>query len=64
MKMAKFKITWENGEEETVDQTDCTNVEQYINCRFGAGVNPVAKVSIEDVPVSNAKKTAKKAASE
>ena len=36
--MATFKITWPHGSE-TVVQSDCHTVDQYINCRFGGGVN-------------------------
>lgn len=36
--MATFKITWPHGSEIVV-QSDCHTVEQYINCRFGGGID-------------------------
>jgi len=42
----KFKVEFPNGKTETVEQADCVTVEQYINCRFGRGANPTAKVTI------------------
>lgn len=37
--MAKFKIKWKSGVEETVEQSDCETVEQYVNTRFGRGAD-------------------------
>ena len=34
--MSTFKIKWPDGKEETVKQSDCKTVEQFINCRFGS----------------------------
>lgn len=33
--MALFEVTWKSGKKETVEQSDCDTVEQFINCRFG-----------------------------
>lgn len=44
--MARFKITWESGAETEYEQSDCHTVEQFINCRFGAGAEVTAKVEI------------------
>jgi len=44
--MARFKITWDSGVETEYEQSDCHTVEQFINCRFGAGAKPTAKVEI------------------
>lgn len=60
--MAKFQIEWDDGKVEVVEQSDCHTLEQYLNCRFGAGKEIPAKVvqldGIEEAPVS--KKSAKK----
>lgn len=37
--MAKFTTTWSTGKKETVEQTDCATVEQFVNTRFGAGID-------------------------
>ena len=42
--MARFKITWASGLETEYEQSDCHTVEQFVNCRFGAGAKPTAKV--------------------
>lgn len=44
--MARFKITWDSGVETEYEQSDCSTVEQFINCRFGAGAKPTAKVEV------------------
>ena len=44
--MARFKITWDSGVETEYEQSDCSTVEQFINCRFGAGAKPTAKVEL------------------
>jgi len=44
--MARFKITWASGLETEYEQSDCHTAEQFINCRFGAGVKLTAKVEI------------------
>lgn len=44
--MARFKITWDSGVETEYEQSDCNTVEQFINCRFGAGAKPTAKVEL------------------
>jgi len=33
--MAQFKIIWKSGVVDVVEQSDCTTVEQFVNCRFG-----------------------------
>lgn len=37
--MAKFVVEWTTGKKEEVEQSDCDTVEQYVNCRFGRGVD-------------------------
>lgn len=44
--MARFKIIWASGLETEYEQSDCHTVEQFVNCRFGAGAEPTAKVEI------------------
>lgn len=44
--MARFKITWASDLETEYEQSDCHTVEQFINCRFGAGAKLTAKVEI------------------
>lgn len=47
----KFHIEFPNGKSETVEQADCSTVEQFINTRFGRGVTPAAKVTaVTDKP--------------
>lgn len=65
----KFKIEFPNGKSETVEQADCSTVEQYINTRFGRGAKPAAKVTlvtgkaapVEAAPVVEEAKPAKAA---
>ena len=42
--MAKFQVEWDDGKVEVVEQSDCATLEQYLNCRFGAGKEIPAKV--------------------
>ena len=44
--MARFKITWASGLETEYEQSDCHTVEQFVNCRFGAGAELTAKVEL------------------
>lgn len=44
--MARFKITWDSGVETEYEQSDCHTVEQFVNCRFGAGAKLTAKVEL------------------
>lgn len=44
--MARFKITWASGVETEYEQSDCHTVEQFVNCRFGAGAKLTAKVEL------------------
>lgn len=44
--MAWFKITWDTGLVTECEQSDCKTVEQFINCRFGAGAEVTAKVEL------------------
>lgn len=56
--MAKFKIEYENGLVEEVEQTECTTVEQFVNMKFGSA--PPAKVTLAGKPAEPEKKVAKK----
>ena len=60
--MAKFQVEWDDGKVEVVEQSDCHTLEQYLNCRFGAGKEIPAKVvqldGIQETPAP--KKSAKK----
>ena len=60
--MAKFQVEWDDGKVEVVEQSDCHTLEQYLNCRFGAGKEIPAKVvhldGIQKTPAP--KKTTKK----
>ena len=52
--MATFKITWPHGSEIVV-QSDCHTVEQYINCRFGGGIDISAfNAEVELIPEEQA----------
>lgn len=42
----KFHVEYANGKLEVVEQSDCETVEQFINCKFGRGVVPEAKVTL------------------
>lgn len=44
--MARFKVTWASGVETEYEQSDCSTIEQFVNCRFGAGAKLTAKVEI------------------
>ena len=58
--MAKFQVEWDDGKVEVVEQSDCSTLEQYLNCRFGAGKEVPAKVvQLDGI---EAEKPAKKAA--
>lgn len=60
--MARFQIEWDDGKVEEVEQSDCHTLEQYLNCRFGAGKEVPAKVVQLDgiEAVKPAKKVTKK----
>ena len=60
--MAKFQVEWDDGKVEVVEQSDCSTLEQYLNCRFGAGKEIPAKVvQLDGIAAEKpAKKTAKK----
>jgi len=64
--MARFKITWASGLETEYEQSDCHTVEQFVNCRFGAGAKLTAKVEIvgEKVEIAPEPKAAKPTAPE
>ncbi len=64
--MARFKIIWASGLETEYEQSDCHTVEQFVNCRFGAGAKLTAKVEIvgEKVEVAPEPKAAKPTAPE
>lgn len=47
----KFKITWPDGQAEVVEQSDCSTVDQYINCRFGSQGAGEATVELDAPPV-------------
>lgn len=42
----KFQITYPNGKVEVVEQSDCQTVDQFVNCKFGRGAQPEAKVKL------------------
>ena len=60
--MARFQIEWDDGKVEEVEQSDCHTLEQYMNCRFGAGKEVPAKVvQLDGIEVVKpVKKVAKK----
>ena len=59
--MAKFQVEWDDGKVEVVEQSDCFTLEQYLNCRFGAGKEIPAKVvQLDGIEEKPAKKSAKK----
>lgn len=50
----KFKVEFPNGKTETVEQADCSTVEQYINTRFGRNAKPAAKVTLANGKAASA----------
>ena len=60
--MAKFQVEWDDGKVDVVEQSDCATLEQYLNCRFGAGKQIPAKVvqldgiAAEEAPAPTPKK--------
>lgn len=44
--MAKFKVTSPDGKIETIEQSDCKTVEQFINCRYGRNAKTKDKVEL------------------
>jgi hypothetical protein len=56
----KFKITWENGRVEEIEQSDCNSVEQFVNCRFGSRGVGNASVVVAGAEKPEAKKPVKK----
>ena len=59
--MAKFQVEWDDGKVEVVEQSDCNTLDQYLNCRFGAGKEIPAKVvQLDGIEEKPAKKSAKK----
>lgn len=46
--MAKFKLEWNDGSVEEVNQVDCHTAEQYKNCRFGDTTPGATITMIED----------------
>ena len=57
--MAQFNVTYKDGTEKVEEQSDCSTVEQFINCRFGSADTSSVKVTLvgEEAP---APKKAKK----
>lgn len=55
--MAKFQVEWSKDRVEVVEQSDCNTVEQFMNCRFGAGKKVTAKVSLVDTEAKAEKAT-------
>lgn len=45
--MAIFNVTYADGSTKVEEQSDCSTVEQFINCRFGSADTSGIKVSIE-----------------
>lgn len=43
--MAKFKVTYADGSSKVEEQSDCSTVKQFINCRFGSA--DTSKVEVE-----------------
>lgn len=58
--MALFQVEWDDGRVEVVEQSDCHTVQQYVNCRFGAGKEIPAKVVQLDAPKAEEKPKTKK----
>lgn len=46
--MAKFLVTYADGSQKTEEQSDCSTVEQFINCRFGSADISDVKVELAD----------------
>lgn len=68
--MAIFNVEYADGSVKTEEQSDCSTVEQFVNCRFGSADTSKVKVTLvgEEAPAptesekteSAPKKTAKK----
>jgi len=54
--MAKFLVTYADGSQKTEEQSDCSTVEQFINCRFGTADTSGVKVELEGEEAPVAKK--------
>lgn len=52
--MAQFNVEYADGTKKVEDQSDCSTVEQFINCRFGSADVSGIKVSLvgEESPVA------------
>lgn len=50
--MATFHVTWDDGREETVVQSDCATIEQFLNCRCGSGKTPSKVVVVDSEAVT------------
>lgn len=57
--MAIFNVTYADGSNKVEEQSDCSTVEQFINCRFGSADTSGIKVSIEGEEVPMSKKAKK-----
>lgn len=55
--MAKFTTTWSTGKKETVEQADCATVEQFVNTRFGAGIDLAAHGVVVELVVETQPET-------
>lgn len=55
--MATFNVTYPDGTKRTETQSDCSTMEQFINCRFGSADTSKVKVELEGAAP---KKTPKK----
>jgi len=40
--MATFKVLYPSGKTETINQSDCSTVEQFVNMKFGRGCDIAA----------------------
>lgn len=63
--MGKFQVEWDDGRVDVVEQSDCSTLSQFLNCRFGAGKMIPAKVvhldaEVAQEPVEKPKSKAKK----
>jgi hypothetical protein len=58
--MAIFNVEYADGTSKVEEQSDCSTVEQFMNCRFGSADTSKVKVTIVGEEAPAPKKTAKK----
>lgn len=58
--MAQFNVEYSDGSKKVEEQSDCSTVDQFINCRFGGADTSGIKVTLVGEEAPTPKKAAKK----